>query len=46
VLPASIISLAALTSDIGNVTSIVASDILSACGYPSSQKPGAALEKP
>jgi len=42
-LPKSIISLAALTSNsIG--TSVRASDVLSACGYPSSQKPGAAPE--
>jgi hypothetical protein len=46
VLPVSIISLAALTSNIGFGTSVGAPEVLSACGYPSSQKPGAALEKP
>ena len=46
VLPVSIISLTALTSNIGNHTSIKASEVLSACGYPSTQKPGATLGKP
>jgi hypothetical protein len=46
VLPVSIISLAALTSNIGIGTSIRASEVLSACGYPSSQKPEDTLGKP
>ncbi len=46
VLPVSIISLAALTSNIGIGTSVGATEVLFACGYPSSLKPGAALEKP
>jgi len=45
VLPASIIALASLTSQMGNGTSIWASDVLSACGYPSLEKPDAAFEK-
>ena len=44
-LPSSIISLTALISNNGNGTPIRASEVLSACGYPSSQKPGVALEK-
>ena len=46
VLPVSIISLAALTSDIGLGSAVGATEVLSACGYPSSQKPGSAIEKP
>ena len=46
VLPVSIISLAALTSNIGLGSSVGATEVLSACGYPSSQKPGPAIEKP
>jgi hypothetical protein len=46
VLPVSIISLAALTSDVGIGTSIRASEVLSACGYPSSQKSEDTLGKP
>jgi len=38
-LPESIISLASLTSDTSEVNPIGASEILSACGYPSSQNP-------
>ena len=38
VLPVSIVSLAALASDTGIGSSIEASEVLSACGYPSSQK--------
>jgi hypothetical protein len=45
VLPESIISLAALTYNNGIITSIGASEVLSSCGYPSSQKSGAAPEK-
>jgi hypothetical protein len=45
VLPASIISLASLTSEIGNGTSISALDVLSACGYPSLRKPEDEFEK-
>ena len=44
-LPESIISLAALTYNNGIGTSFGASEILSSCGYPSSQKSGASLEK-
>ena len=44
-LPESIISLAALTYNNGIGTSFGASEIISSCGYPSSQKSGAALEK-
>jgi len=44
-LPESIISLAALTYNNGIDTSIGASEILCSCGYPSSQKSGAPLEK-
>ena len=45
ILPESVISLAALTYNNGIGTSIGASEVLSSCGYPSSQKSGAALEK-
>ncbi len=44
-LPESIISLAALTYNNGIGTSIGASEILSACGYPSSQKAGSCARK-
>ena len=37
-LPASIIALASLTSEMGDDSSIGASDVLSACSYPSIQK--------
>jgi len=46
VLPVSIISLVALTSEFGIGTSIGASAVLSACGYPSSQKSEDTLGKP
>ena len=45
VLPVSIISLAALTSNTGIGTSIGATEVLSACGYPSSQKPESCTRK-
>jgi len=44
-LPESIISLAAQTFNNGMGNSIGASEVLSACGFPSSQKSGAALKK-
>jgi hypothetical protein len=46
VLPESILSLVALTSDTLNGDSIGAMEILIACGFPSSPKPEVALEKP
>ena len=45
VLPVSIVSLAALTYNNGIGTSIGATEVLSSCGYPSSQKSGTACEK-
>jgi len=46
VLPVSVISLAAQTFNNGIGTSIGASDVLNACGYPSSQKSVDAPDKP